>query len=73
MGAGLLRYVCGGRCECVKGRRFAMRAPKLWSDSPKGIRSAESGARFPSQICAELKGYLRNIDKTQLQNDCVFR
>lgn len=55
--------VCGGRGECVKGRRFAVRAPKLWSDSPEEIRSAESGAGFPSQICAEPKRYLQNIDK----------
>lgn len=49
--------VCGGRCERVKGRRFAPRAPRLWSDSPGEIRSAESGAGFPSRICAELNIY----------------
>lgn len=50
---------CGGRGECVKGRRFAVRAAKLWSNSPEEIRSAESGAGFPLQIRAELKRYLR--------------
>lgn len=65
--------VCGRWCECVKGRCFAVRAPELWSDSPEEIRSAESGAGFPSQICSEFKGYLQNINKTQLQNNCVFR
>lgn len=35
----------------------------------KGVRSAESGARFPSQICAELN-ILRNIDKVAKRLHC---